>query len=378
MTTTSVEEREAIRGAARAFVAEHAPVAHLRALRDAGDPLGFSLDLWEEMARLGYAGMTFPERWGGAGLGLCELGIVAEELGRNLVPTPMMSGVLGAGAVAMAGSERLQADVLPGVCKGNRVVSLALDEGRRFSPYQVATRVKRRDGRLRVTGEKSFVLDGIAAGSFVVVARTGGAPGDRDGLTLLHVPADDPGVTTTSVDLVDSRNVARVRFDDVAVDPSDVLGEEGKAADIVDRVVDRGAAVLAAEMLGGAQECFDRTIAYLKTRKQFGVYIGSFQALKHRAAWLFCEIELTRSVVQEALRAVDAERPGAPELASAAKARASDTYVLVTNEAVQMHGGIGVTDEVDIGLYLKRARVAAETLGNARHHRDRFAARRGY
>jgi alkylation response protein AidB-like acyl-CoA dehydrogenase len=376
--TSTVEEQESIRQAARGFVRERAPVAHLRALRDAHDPLGFSLDLWEAMAGLGYAGMAAAERWGGAGLGLVELGIVAEELGRNLVPTPMLSAVLGAGAIELAGPDALRQAVLPGVCAGNRVVSLAHDEGNRFAPYAVTARAERRDGKIVVTGEKSLVLDGTAAGSFVVAARTAGAAGDRHGISLVHVLADDPGVTTTPLDLVDSRGAARVRFDGVAVDEADVVGALDHGADVLDRVFDRGAAVLSAEMLGGMQDCFDRTIAYLKTRKQFGVYIGSFQALKHRAAQLFCEIELTRSIVADALRALDDGRDDAPELASAAKARASDTYVLVTNEAVQLHGGIGVTDEAEIGFYLKRARVAAETLGSARYHRARFASLRGY
>jgi alkylation response protein AidB-like acyl-CoA dehydrogenase len=286
--------------------------------------------------------------------------------------------VLGAGAVALGGSDALRDELLPAVCKGNRVISLALDEGVRFAPYAVNTRLERRGETLTVTGEKSFVLDGVAAGSFVVAARTSGAPGDRDGLTLVHVRADDPGVTTFALELVDSRSVTRLRFDGVVVEEGDILGTRGVGADVLDRVLDGGMAVLAAEMLGGAQECFDRTLAYLKTRTQFGVAIGSFQALKHRAATLFCEIELTRSLVAEALRAAEDGRADAPELVSAAKARASDTYVLVTNEAVQMHGGIGVTDEADIGLYLKRARVSAETLGCARHHRDRFARLRGY
>jgi alkylation response protein AidB-like acyl-CoA dehydrogenase len=378
MTTVTPEEQESIRQAARGFVREHAPVSHLRGLRDADDPLGFSLDLWLDMGKLGYPGMALPEAYGGGGLGLAELGVVAEELGRNLVPTPMLSSVLGAGAVALAGTESLKQTVLSGVSVGDRVVSLAHDEGRRFSPYAIATRAERRGGNFAVTGEKSFVLDGFVAGSFIVVARTSGAPGDRDGLTLLHVLADDPGITTTRLELVDSRNVARVKLEGVEATEVDVMGAVDRGAEVLDRVLDRGAAVLAAEMLGGMQECFDRTIAYLKTRKQFGVYIGSFQALKHRAAWLFCEVELTRSLVAEALRALDAGRPEAPQLASAAKARASETYVLVTNEAVQMHGGIGVTDEADIGFYLKRARVAAETLGTADHHRDRFARLKGY
>jgi acyl-CoA dehydrogenase len=378
MTSVSFEEQESIRQSARAFIREHAPVAHLRALRDAKDPLGFSLDLWLDMAKLGFSGLVVPEAYGGAGLGHTELGIVAEELGRNLVPTPILANVLGAGAVVLAGTEDLRKEVLPGVCTGERVIGLAGDEGVRFAPYQVMTRAEKRGTGFVLHGEKSFVLDGYVAGSFVVVARTSGSPGERDGLTLLHALADDPGVTTTTLETVDARSVAKVRFDGVPVAERDIVGTVGHGADVLDRVLDGATAVLAAEMLGGMQEALERTLAYLKTRKQFGVLIGSFQALKHRAAWMFCEVELTRSLVSEALRAVDAGRPDARELVSAAKAKATETYRLVTDEAVQMHGGIGVTDEVDIGLYMKRARVAGETLGDARYHRDAFARARGY
>lgn len=378
MTRASLEEQESIRQSARAFVREHAPVAHFRALRDAGDTLGFSMDLWLELGKLGMAGLVVPERWGGAGLGHAELGLVVEELGRNLVPTPMLANVLGAGAVALAGRDALRDVVLPGVCTGERVIALAGDEGVRFAPYVVSTRAERRGSGWMVSGEKSFVLDGYAAGSFVVVARTSGAPGERDGLTLVHVLADQPGVTTTSLQMVDARSAARVRFDEAPAEADDLLGEVGRGAEVLDRVLERGTAVLAAEMLGGMQEALDRTLAYLKTRKQFGVLIGSFQALKHRAAWMFCEVELTRSLVAEALRAVDAGRDDARELVSAAKVKATETYRLVTNEAVQMHGGIGVTDEEDVGLYLKRARVAGEMLGDAGYHRDAFARAKGY
>jgi alkylation response protein AidB-like acyl-CoA dehydrogenase len=377
MSTPSFEEQQAIRSAARSFARDRAPVSHFRTLRDAREPLGYSRDLWREMAALGFAGLAVPERWGGTGLGCAELGIVAEELGRNLVPTPLLSNVLAAGAVLLGGADALREATLSGVCSGERVLAFAHEEGARHAPYAIGTTAHRDRAGFVVDGEKSFVLDAHLADGFVVVARTSGAPGDRDGLTLLCVPSG-PGVTTLRLDLVDSRNTARVLLRNVSVPEANVLGAVDRGADLLDRLLDRGAAVLAAEMLGGMQEAFDRTIAYLKTRKQYGVFIGSFQALKHRAAWMFCEIELTRSVVAEALRALDDGREDAPALVSAAKARASDTYVLVTNEAVQMHGGVGVTDELDIGLFMKRARSCEQTLGSAVYHRQRFGKLRGY
>jgi alkylation response protein AidB-like acyl-CoA dehydrogenase len=372
------EEHESLRLSARGFVRERAPVAHLRSLRDAGDARAYAPDLWRAMAELGLAGVAVPARWGGAGLGCTELGIVAEELGRNLVPTPLLSSTLGGGAIILGGSDGLRERELPGVARGERVVALAHDEGTRFAPYAVATRAERDARGFVIRGDKAFVLDGHLADAFVVVARTSGAAGDRDGLTLFHVPADAAGVRTERLDLVDSRNVARLHLDGARVDEGAVVGNVGQGAGLLDSIVGRGTAVLCSEMLGGMQAAFDLTIEYLKTRKQFGVFIGSFQALKHRAAWMFCEIELTRSLVLEALRALDDGRPDAPALVSAAKARASDTYLLVTNEAVQMHGGVGVTDELDVGLYLKRARVAEHTLGAASYHRDRFAKQRGF
>jgi alkylation response protein AidB-like acyl-CoA dehydrogenase len=236
-----------------------------------------------------------------------------------------------------------------------------------------------RDGRgFRLSGEKVFVLDGHAADALVVVARTSGDAADRAGLTLFLVPASAPGVTATRTSLVDSRGAARVHLDAVAVSEGDVLGEIDRGADLLDPVLDRAAAGLASEMLGSLSEAFDRTLAYLGERRQFGVPIGSFQALKHRAARMLCEVELTRSVVMDALRALDDARPDAPLLASAAKARAGDTFLLVSAEAVQMHGGVGVTDELDIGLFLKRARTAEATFGGAAYHRDRFARLSGY
>ena len=229
-----------------------------------------------------------------------------------------------------------------------------------------------------LTGRKTFVLDGHVAHQLVVVARTSGQAGDRDGLTLFLVDASAAGVTVSRTTNVDGRNAANVEFDGAQVERSAVIGEIGAGADVLEPVLDRALAVLTAEMLGTASEAFDRALEYLKTREQFGVVIGSFQALKHRAADMFVELELSRSIVLDALTAVDAGAPEVPALASCAKARLNDTVFQVGNEAVQMFGGIGVTDEEEIGLFMKRARVLQATLGNSSFHRDRFAALEGF
>jgi alkylation response protein AidB-like acyl-CoA dehydrogenase len=371
------EEQESIRKTAKSFVGERAPVAHLRALRDAADAIGFSRPLWKEMASLGLFAMAVPETYGGAGLGYAELGLVLTECGRTLAPTPFVSTMLlGANAILFGGSAERKLATLPRVCVGDGIIAWAHDEGSRFAPYQVSTRAERDGSGFRLTGEKTMVLDGHVADELIVVARSAGASGDRDGLTLFWIPADAPGLTVTRTHLIDSRNAARVQFDGTPA--REIIGSEGQGAAVIDPVLERATIGLSAEMLGSLEEVFDRTIAYLKTRKQFGVPIGSFQALKHRAARLFCEVELSKSIVQDALRAVDEARADLSAVASAAKARASDTFIAVTNEAVQMHGGVGVTDELDIGLFLKRARVAEMTFGTAAYHRDRYAKLHGY
>ncbi len=381
MTFVLTPEQASIRDTARRFVTERAPVAHLRRLRDSGDPTGFDRALWREMAGLGFAGITLPVEHGGAGLGYADLGVVLEESGRTLCPCPLVSTVLlGGAAIARGGSIAQREEHLSAVAAGERILALAHDEGTRHARHRVQTRatpVGVGDG-YRISGEKVFVLDGHVADALVVVARTSGADGDRHGITLFLVPAVAPGISATRTLLVDSRGAARVRFDAVAAASADVLGDVDRGADLLDVVLDAAAIGLAAEMLGSLTEVFERTLDYLKVRRQFGVPIGSFQALKHRAALLFCEIELARSVVLDALRAVDDARLDVSIIASAAKARVTDTFLLVAAEAVQMHGGVGVTDELDIGLFLKRARTAEMTFGGAAYHRDRFARLSGY
>jgi alkylation response protein AidB-like acyl-CoA dehydrogenase len=372
-------EQESIRDTARRFVKERAPVAHLRHLRDSGDATGFDRGVWSEMAALGFAGITLPSERGGAGLGYAELGLVLEECGRCLVPSPLVSTVLlGANAVALGGTAAQKDEVLPALAAGERLLAFAHEEGSRHARYRIRTNAARTAGGFRLSGEKVLVLDGHVADALVVVARTAGAEGDREGLTLFLVPASALGVSRERATLVDSRGAARIRFEGTIVESTDVLGEVDRGSDVLDAVLDRATVGLAAEMLGSLSEVFERTIDYLKVRRQFGVAIGSFQALKHRAAQMFCEVELTRSVVMDALRAVDEGRAELPRCASAAKARVTDAFLLITAEAVQMHGGVGVTDELDIGLFLKRARAAEMTFGGAAYHRDRFARLSGY
>ncbi len=379
MSLILTDEQELLRETARDFVKERSPVARLRALRDSADADGFSRDLWREMAELGWVGIFQPEEYGGSDLGFAELGILLEEVGRTLVPEPFLGTVvLGGSALLLGASEQLRKDVLPGVCSGQTLLALAFQEQARFAPFAIETRAEPAGSGYRLSGEKRFVQDGHVADQLVVAARTSGSTGERDGITLFLVDASSAGLTIVRTIMVDSRNAARVSLDGVEVDRSRVLGEPERGAELLDQLLDRGAVALAAEMLGSATEAFERTIAYLKTREQFGAPIGSFQALKHRAADMFCELELSRSVVLEALRATDEGRADLSQLASAAKARLSDTAIRVANEAVQMHGGIGMTDEEEIGFFMKRARVAEQTLGDAAFHRDRFATLRGF
>jgi acyl-CoA dehydrogenase len=367
-------EQEEIQRAARAFVRERLPTSHLRALRDGHDVGRLSRAVWTEAADLGWAGILVPEELGGAGMGMVEIGLILEECGRTLAPTPLVAtAVLGAGALVAAASDGLRREVLAAVCAGDRLLALAVEERGRFAPQVVATTAVRDGGGWRLDGDKVNVLDGSAADQLIVAARLG----DSDGsLGLFLVDRGAPGLAVQALSRVDGRSAAGLALRGVVVGEDRMLAASGGA--LIERLIDRGTAALCAEMLGGLQEAFDQTVAYLKVRKQFGVAIGSFQALKHRAALLFCEVELTRSVVRAALAALDAGQPDAASLVSAAKAKASETYLLVASEAVQMHGGIGVTDELDVGLYLKRARVSDMTFGGAAYHRDRFGRLNGY
>jgi acyl-CoA dehydrogenase len=374
------EDQELLAKTAADFAGERSPLARVRALRDASDPVGFSRPIWKEMAELGWVGIPFPEAYGGAGMGFSELAVVLEALGRVLAPEPFLSTVaLGGQALLRAGSDAQRSEWLPRVVAGDALIALAQQEkGSRYELQRVDTHARRQGDGYVLSGEKIAVLDGAAADVFVVAARTAGGPSDPAGISLFLVPAKTPGVRTLRQWRVDSRNAAIVAFSDARVPQGALLGHEGEALGVLEEVVDLATAALCAEMLGSMGEAFARTLHYLKNRIQFGVPIGSFQGLKHRAAWMFTEIELCRSAVMGAVRALDAGEADARKLVSLAKAKCSDTAILVGNEAIQMHGGIGMTDEHEIGFFLKRARVAELTFGDAAWHRARWARLCGY
>jgi alkylation response protein AidB-like acyl-CoA dehydrogenase len=379
MALTLSDDQLLLKETARSFLAERSPVSRMRALRDAEDATGFSRALWKEMAGMGWVGIPFPEQYGGAGMGYGELAVVLEQCGRVLAPEPFVATVLlGGTAVLLGASDPLKKDVLPAVCNGDRLLAMAFQERGRFEPFAVATRAERDGDGYRIDGRKQFVLDAHAADALVVVARTRGDADDRDGLTLFLVDGDADGLAIRRNFMVDGRGAADVALDGVRVGADRVLGAVDAGSDLLEAVFDRAAIGLSAEMLGTAEEAFERTLAYLKSREQFGVKIGTFQALRHRAADMWVELELARSVVRESLAALDAGREDVSLLASAAKARCSDVCSLIAREALQMHGGIGMTDEEEIGLFFKRAKAAELTLGDAIHHRDRYARLRGY
>ena len=373
------EEQELLKNSAREFVSATFPVDQVRQFRDSESSLGYSREHWQQMAELGWTGIIFPEQYGGLGLGYAELGVVLEELGRSLAAQPFLSTVLLAGnAILLGGNEAQKEAWLPGICTGEKVLALAFQETGRFSPWHVATRAEATADGFSISGEKRFVLDGHGADQLVVLARTSGLAGDKEGLTLFLLAPQASGIETTELSVLDSRNTAIVKLDKTEVSTSQVLGEVGRAADILDSVFDSATAGLNAELLGTMSEAFERTLKCLKTREQFGELIGTFQALKHRAADMFCELEHAISLTMEALRAIDEKRDDSSLMVSAAKARTSDAANLIGREAIQMFGGIGMTDEEDIGLFMKRARVAEITLGDSSYHRERFATLSGF
>jgi alkylation response protein AidB-like acyl-CoA dehydrogenase len=376
--TILTEEQTMLRHSARDWVRKKAPVSAFRALRDSGNPDGFDRAAWREMCELGWAGIVIPEESGGSGLGYRTLGLVLEELGRTLTASPLLSSTAAASALLLDGGAEQKQRWLPKLADGSAIGTLAVDEGAHHAPEKIELIALKTQNGYTLSGTKRFVPDGGIADFFVVAARTNGTLGDKYSVSLFLVDETANGISRDRLQGVDSRGYANLTFANTEVPGSALLVAADDRFDLLEATLDRARACLAAEMLGAATQSFEITLDYLKTRVQFGQLIGTFQALQHRAAKMYTELELTRSCVYAALGAIDGNAKDTPALCSLAKARANDIWHLVSNEMVQMHGGIGMTDAHDAGLYLKRARVAEVLFGSSAFHRDRYATLMGY
>ena len=369
------EEQQSLKDIAKEFLQKNAPVTHFREIRDTENELGYDPDLWKQMVDLGWSGILVPEEYGGFDFGMVGMGSILEEMGKMLTPSPLFStGVLGASLISLGGNDKQKQTYLPQIVDGSITTALALEEGNRHSPLSINTEAKKDGKNYTLTGNKTFVIDGHSSNLLIVAARTSGSENDSSGITLFLVDPSINGVEVNKTSMVDSRNSANITLNEVIVSLDDVLGEENNGAALIEEVLDRAQIAISAEMLGNASQAFDITLEYLKERKQFGAVIGSFQALQHRAAEMYSELELTKSSVIAACVAADEQSNDLRRMASLAKFKAGETNHLVTNEAVQMHGGVGVTDEYDVGLYLKRARVTEQIFGNSEYHLDRYAS----
>ena len=368
------EEQQMLRDSAKDFAEQKTPVSHFRGLRDNKDPLNWDKEIWKEMVDLGWSGILIPEEFGGSDFGLAGISVIMQEVGKTLTPSPLFAtAVLGASAITSFGTQDQKSKYLPLIASGEITTAIAVDEESHHAPANTITKAELVNDKWILNGKKKFVVDGASADVLIILARTSGAKGENTGLTLFILDASAKGIEMIKTDMADCRNYANIVLNNVAVDKTAILGDQESGGEAVDKILDEGRIALASEMLGNSEAAFEMTINYLKERKQFGVHIGTFQALQHRAAEMFCEIELTKSAVMAAMQGADENNNDLQRMASLAKSIAGETLYLVSNESVQMHGGIGVTDEYDIGFFMKRARVAEVIFGGANFHQERYA-----
>jgi acyl-CoA dehydrogenase len=373
------QEQSMLQQSARDFLSRQAPVKHLRSLRDAGGNRGFSPEVWAEMSALGWPAMAIAEEYAGLGFGFSGLGIVLQEAGRTLTPCPVLSSAMMAtAAIVHGGNSAQKTALLPGMASGSTIATLAFDEHAQHRPERVASTAKRTASGFCINGHKRFVLDGLMADHLIVSARTDDKAADGAGISMFIVPTTASGITITPCQVLDTHVLADVGLQGVQLPVAALLGTENEGLAILEYALDAGRIGQSAELLGVALEAFERSVAYLKERKQFGVPIGSFQALQHRAAVLFGELELCKSLVLNALQRLDSDDGDIAAMASMTKVKLVETASKATAEAIQWHGGIGMTDDFDIGFFYKRARILETMLGDRYFHLDRFARQRGY
>ena len=373
------EEQQFLKDTAKNFAEERTPINHFRNLRDAKDSLLWDKEIWDEMVKLGWAGILIPEEYGGSDFGITGMSVVLQECGKTLTPSPLLAtAVLGAYAIKEFGTDEQKSKYLPLIADGEITIAVAFDESSHHDISNTELSAVEADGNFVLNGSKKLVVDGSSADVLIVLGRTSGTKGEMAGLSLFILESHTDGVSRAKLDMADSRNYANIEFNDVVVSPNALLGSREAGGEAMDHILDIGRIALSAEMLGNCEAAFSTTIDYLKERKQFGVLIGTFQALQHRAAEMFCEIELTKSSVMAAMQGADENSNQLQVLASLAKSISGDTLHLVSNEAIQMHGGIGVTDEYDLGFFLKRARVTEQIFGSVNFHKERYANLSGF
>ncbi|MDP4540127.1 acyl-CoA dehydrogenase family protein [Qipengyuania sp. DY56-A-20] len=351
------EEQEMLRDMAREWTSNESPVTEFRKVRAGGSDEAFDRKAYATMAEMGWVGVIIPEAQGGSDFGWLSAGLVVEELGKTLTASPLVASTVAAAAILLGGSQEQQAKWLPGLASGEIIGTLAVDEGPRHDPAKLETTVS--GGKL--SGTKAFVPEAHGADLFVVAAK--------DGLYLVE---KGEGVALSTRKLTDQRSHAEVRFDGAAADRL-----AGGGDSLLDDVLDRARILTACEMLGMAQAVFDTTLDYLKQRVQFNQVLATFQALQHRMADLFGDLAMMRSAVEGGLQALDSGF-GVARAATIAKAEANRVLHTVTREGVQLHGGMGMTDEYDVGFYLKRARVLEASFGSTSFLKNRFATIAGY
>ena len=373
------EDQSMLADSAGQFMAEEGGIAkQLRHWRDRDCKDGFGHALWEQFGEMGFTGILVDEADGGLGMGHVEAGIVLEEIGRNLTPSPFLTSSVLAATALKHGSNDLRGRYLPGLIEGKSVYAVAIDEGPKHRPERIKTRAEKSGNGFRLSGQKDFVVQGASADMLVVAARTSGDDSDEDGITLFAVPKDAANMSHDAVRLVDSSMATHTKFDGVELDGDAVIGEVDGGREVLNAMLLAGRVGSAAEGVGVARGAMDITVDYLKQRKQFGKLIGEFQALQHRASHLYSEVEVARAVTIKAQQLLDGGSERADLMTSVAKAKVAKAAGLAVKEGVQMHGGIGMTDEYDIGLYMKRDRALQEFLGDAYYHAGRVAELSGY
>ncbi len=368
------EEQDLLRAEVRKFLDEQCPMEEVR--RIAQTPEGYSPELWKQLAEMGWLGLTIPEQYGGAGLSLIDLIVVLEEVGRSLLPGPLLSTTLAASAILAEGTDAQKARWLPGLADGSRIGTLAVVEASDLlSPDGIQVRGERDGDGFVVRGDKHFVADADTANLFVVAFRTGDGPED---LTLAVVERDAEGLRTQSFEVMDkTKRLGNVQLGGVRISDDAILGEAGKAAPALARLLDRGAVVVTAELIGAAEGAHQLTVQYAKDRIQFGQPIGHFQGIKHPLAEMYLQVESSKSLLYHAAWGLDGAPEDVPRSASLAKAYASEAFIRIGIESIQFHGAYGYTEDCDIQLYFKRSKWARPMFGDADYHYDRVASLRG-